>query len=376
MNGLNDFFAAKHFSQEHPASHYDPLQIGATVQPLQMDATDWGTAGIVLLGCGERRGAGSATVSMGPEAVREALYNMYHWHTDVQLADAGNILIGEHYSDTNAALSTVIRDIKNEGKKSVIIGGSHDLTLAQYKAFQIDEQLCNLCVIDSKINLDEEETLSEQGFLMNLLTHRPNFVRQYTHIGFQSYYVHPTILQTLDSLRFDCYRLGVVREDMDLVEPSLRDCDILSIDLMCLRASEAPWLAGASPNGFFSDELCQLVRYAGMSNKIKTLGIYNYDAKADVTGQGAELIAQLIWYFADGVYAQRSESSLSEMQNFDHFDLRLTDTPTTFLRSHRSGRWWMLLPNGKYVPCSYNDYQTAAADQVPERWLREQERIV
>jgi len=28
------------------------------------------------------------------------------------------------------------------------------------------------------------------------------------------------------------------------------------------------------------------------------------------------------------------------------------------------------------VPCTYNDYLVASNDEIPERWLREQERLL
>jgi hypothetical protein len=36
----------------------------------------------------------------------------------------------------------------------------------------------------------------------------------------------------------------------------------------------------------------------------------------------------------------------------------------------------MQLPEGTFTPCSYNDYVTAGNNEIPERWFREQERIV
>jgi hypothetical protein len=53
-----------------------------------------------------------------------------------------------------------------------------------------------------------------------------------------------------------------------------------------------------------------------------------------------------------------------------------TGNDTSFLKSKRTGRWWMRLPDGNYVPCSYKDYTAAANGDMPERWMREQERFV
>jgi hypothetical protein len=47
---------------------------------------------------------------------------------------------------------------------------------------------------------------------------------------------------------------------------------------------------------------------------------------------------------------------------------------TIFLQSKKTGRWWMQLPNKNYIACSYNDYMLASHNEIPERWLRAQER--
>src|SRR5688572_31031708 len=51
-----------------------------------------------------------------------------------------------------------------------------------------------------------------ENFLMEMLTGEPNYIRHYNHIAFQSYFVHPRILETMDRLRFDCFRVGSVKE--------------------------------------------------------------------------------------------------------------------------------------------------------------------
>ncbi len=34
-----------------------------------------------------------------------------------------------------------------------------------------------------------------------------------------------------------------------------------------------------SPNGFYGEEICQMARYAGMSTKLTSFGIYDYKFK-------------------------------------------------------------------------------------------------
>lgn len=377
MNDLHSFFAAKHFAELPANDAVNPLQIGKRIQALTPMKNDWTEADIILIGCGEQRGsADNAPWSHAADAIREELYRMFDWHPTVKVADTGNILEGATAGDTRAALRTVLEEVYRSGKIAVILGGSQDLTLQQYEVFERAGKTIEAAVVDSLIDLDESEVVTDKSFLMNMLTKQPNFVKHFSQIGFQSYYVNPRMLETMDKLRFDCYRLGRVREDLEEMEPVLRSCDLLSIDLNVLRYSEAPFLTGASPNGLFGDELCQLTRYAGMSSTLSSLGIYGYHPEKDTQRLGAKLIAQMLWYFVDGYLVRKNELNLKQRDHFLEYYMPLSETgDMLFLKSKNTNRWWVQLPDGSFTPCSYKDYLSAGNKEIPEKWLRAQERI-
>lgn len=377
MQDLRHFFTEQHFIETKEEGTYQPMQWGANVQCAVGDSFDWEEADIVLVGCGEWRGDEEhADYSDGPDAVREELYKLYCWHPSVKIADAGNIKQGASIADTRAALRTVLHELEMAGKTVIVLGGSHDLTLQQYEAFKKSEKMVVASVADMLIDLDESESLNSRSFLMDMLTGMPNFVSHYNHIGFQSYYAHPRMLETLDKLRFDFFRLGKVREHLEDMEPVLRTSNLFSFDMSAVRYSDAPVNINGSPNGFTGDEACLLTRYAGMSDNLTSFGIYGFNDTNDVHGMTAKLISQMIWYFIDGYLIRRTEANLSDHEEFIVFHVSFTDNDTMFLKSKRTNRWWMKLPNQVVVPCSYRDYLMASNDEIPERWLREQERLI
>jgi arginase family enzyme len=329
---------------------------------------------VVIVGINEQRGDGFPMESASADMIRRQLYPMYHWHSDIGIADLGNVRCGATLKDTYAALKTVIAELLRMQKTVIVLGGSHDLTMAQYQSYIAGERIIEATVIDALIDLHEEEGLPSRHFLMEMLTGQPNFIRHYNHIGFQSYFIHPRMLETLDKLRFDCYRVGMVREHPEEMEPVIRQSDMLSFDMCALRSADAP-ANRLSPNGFAGDEACMLMRYAGMSNKISSVGIYGYRPEVDRDELTAIQAAQMIWYFLDGYAVRQSEASLNEKEAFLEFHVSFTDVQTSFLKSKRTGRWWMQLPDAAYIPCAYSDYLTASRNETPERWLRAQERM-
>jgi formiminoglutamase len=377
MQDLHPLFAARHFIETHSHLSYDPLQWGSQLKFATQDNLDLGDADIVIIGCGERRGNNrSALYSQAPDAIRKQLYQLYNWHPSVKVVDAGNILQGASVDDSRAALRMVLQELQEMGKIVILLGGSHDLSLQQYEAFKAGKQVVSAVAADMFIDLDEAEELTDRSFLMDMLTAEPNYVRHYTHLGFQSYYVQPRMLEMLDKLRFDFHRVGRLKEHMEDAEPALRSADIFAFDLSTVRYSDAPANVNGSPNGFSGEEACMLTRYAGMSSQLTSFGIFGYDPEKDIHEMTARLIAQMIWYFIDGIAIRNAEASLSERDEFAEFHVSFTSNDTTFLKSKRTSRWWIQLPDSSFVPCSYSDYLQACNDEIPERWLREQERLM
>lgn len=331
-------------------------------------------ADFVIVGFGESRGfQPSANVNDGPNAIRKEFYSLFYWHADVQVADIGNVKPGATMQDSYAALKAVVNELLHHKKKVVILGGSHDLTMAQYGAYASLEQIIEATCVDAKIDLDMDSVVPADNFLMEMLTGEPNFIRHYNHIGFQSYFVHPNMLETIDRLRFDCYRVGRVKEKMEEMEPVIRNSNLFSFDISAIQNSHAP-ANRITPNGFNGEEACMLMQYAGMSANISSVGIYGYMPKQDVHNLTAKQISHMLWYLMDGISKSKREAPLEQREHFYEFKLAFAEIETTFLQSKKTGRWWMEIPDGKMVACSHLDYIAASNNDIPERWLRAAER--
>jgi formiminoglutamase len=353
---------------------YKDGQLGKIVDVYQDEFPYLDEAQIVLVGCGEQRGSGLIHgQSKAPDIIRRHFYSLFYWHTDIKIADVGNISTGSLYTDSYAALKTVVQELMNDGKTVIILGGSHDLTLSQYSAYSENKKLIEASCVDALIDLNLESPFRHENFLMEMLTGEPNFIRHYNHIGFQSYYVHPRMLETMDKLRFDCYRVGSVKETIDEMEPVIRNSNLFSFDITAIASAYAP--AGTlSPNGLNGEEACVLLRYAGMSPNVNSIGIYGYDPRHDRDELTAKQIAHMLWYVMDGRSRGKKEAALDERDSFNEYYMAFAEVETTFLQSKKTGRWWMQLPDKKFIACSYKDYLLASSNEIPERWLRAQER--
>lgn len=353
---------------------YKDRQLGKIMDVYEDEFPDLDEAQVVIVGCGEQRGSGMiGSESDAPAAIRRHFYQLFYWHNDIKLADVGNIRAGASFQDSYAALRTVVHELVNAGKLVLILGGSHDLTLAQYQAYAENKRLIEASCVDALIDLNIDSPFRHENFLMEMLTGDPNYIRHYNHIGFQSYYVHPRMLETMDKLRFDCFRVGHIKESIEEMEPVLRSSSMLSFDISAIANAFAP-ANRLSPNGLHGDEACQIMRFAGMSPMISSIGIFGYHPQYDRDDLTARQISQMLWYILDGRSRGRREASLDEKDSFNEFHIAFAEVETVFLQSKKTGRWWMQLPDKKFIACSYKDYLLASSNEIPERWLRAQER--
>jgi arginase family enzyme len=372
--GIGDFLVPINKAILSQDQGYKEGQIGHSIQAYEQELPELDEAQLVVVGCPDHRGAGIDQHQIfGPDAIRRQFYSLFYWHSDLALADVGTIRTGATLSDTYAALRTVVSALIAEGKTVIILGGSHDLTMAQYQAYAHRRQLIEATLVDALIDLDSDAVLPADSFLMEMLTGTPNYIRHYNHIGFQSYFVNPQLLETLDKLRFDCYRVGNVKEAPDEMEPVIRNSHLFSFDISAIAQAYSP-ASTISPNGFTGEEACTLFRYAGMSPTVNTVGIYGYDPRADRQDLSAKQIAQMLWYLLDGRSRGRREAALQEKDSFNEYYMAFAEVETIFLQSKKTGRWWMQLPNKQFIACSYKDYLLASSNEIPERWLRAQER--
>jgi len=374
IQALSDFLEPISIAAIMQDEGFKDNQLGRHVPMYEESIPDIQSADLVIIGCREMRGSGvNESVSHAADAVRKELYQLYHWHSDIQLVDLGNVRSGATLHDSYAAMRTVVKELVAAGKKVLIVGGSHDNTLAQYQAYGSLNKIIDATVIDAKINLDMEGVIPEDIFLVEMFTGLPNHLRHYTHIGFQSYFMHPDMLEMIDKLRFDCFRVGKVKEAIELMEPPIRNSHMVSFDITAIQHAHAP-ANHITPNGFNGEEACTLMQYAGMSQHCSSIGLYGFNPNWDVHSMTAKQLAQMIWYLMDGIRQGKQEAAITNSNEFNHFNMAFAEVTTTFLQSKRTGRWWMQINEQQYVACSYRDYQLASNNEIPEAWLRAIER--
>ncbi|WP_428327788.1 formimidoylglutamase [Mucilaginibacter sp.] len=390
---LSDFFSPIDLKNIVPSTGYYTSQLGSKIEhfsvdfPSMEDKTD-----IAIIGVQEDRNAiNNSGCALGPDYVREKLYRLNEGNYNTKIVDLGNIRQGATVTDTYIALKTVAEELIKNDIIPVIIGGGQDLTYAQYMAYENLEQKVDLVIIDPRFDLDDDispesiEATSE-SYLNKIFLHDPNFLFNYSNLGYQTYYASQDSLRVMDKLYFDVHRLGELSGNVAITEPVIRNASMISFDMGAIRSSDAMANANAGPNGFYGEEACQIARYAGFNDKLSSIGFYEFNPAYDNNGQTAMLLAQMIWYFIDGVYNRKKDFPLNPKSQYLIYktSLKHDDHELVFVKSKKSDRWWMQVPyptggskNERFhlVPCRYDDYKTAVSGEMPDLWWRTYQKL-
>lgn len=336
---------------------------------------------IGIIGVLENRGNSFGNQDIDLTAVRHELYQLYPGNWDVSVADFGNIQAGNTIQDTYFALKKVAAQLIKNKVIPIVIGGSQDLTYALYRAYDNLEQMVNLVAVDSKFDFGKEsDAITSSSYLTKIIIEEPNNLFNYCNIGYQTYYNSQEEIDLVEKLFFDGYRLGEVANNIAIAEPVFRDADVVSIDINSVKSSDSGNFKQFIPNGFNGKEICALSRYAGISDKVSSFGIFNHND----TEQESVLIAQIIWYFIEGYHYRSNEYPFGSRENYLKYIVPIEGEELVFYKSDKTDRWWIEIPftvNGNnklkrntLLPCSHEEYLVACDQELPERWWKAQRK--
>lgn len=317
--------------------------------------------------------------SLDFNSVRRSLYNLYYGNWNVNIIDLGDVTSGDSVKDTYYLVQEILSALLLKNIIPIILGGSQDLVYPQYRAFDILEKMVNLVNVDSKFDLgNSAQPITNTSYVGKIIVEQPYNLFNYSNIGYQTYFNSQEEIDLIEKLYFDAYRLGEVTSDVTIVEPIMRDADIVAVDLgamnsFCFNNNIA------SPNGFDSREICAISRYAGISDKVKSFGVYEFK-NSENEETTVLLVAQVIWYFIEGVNYRSNEIDIKSQKETLHYSVPVEDEVLSFYKSKKTERWWIEIPfvssgNNKLkrhtlLPCTYSDYERACNQEIPERWYK------
>ena len=313
-----------------------------------------------------------------PDIIRSELYQHAKFDTKIKIADLGNLKPSSSIKGNYKALRDIVDYFNELNIVTILIGGSQDLSVGVCEAFKGDS-FFSYSTIDAFLDIKKaKEPFNSTNYLSRLFISQPQLF-QFNLIGFQNHYLPTEKLKTIKSVS-NHVRLGVLRDDIAIAEPVLRNTDFLSFDINSINHSEAPGSLRITPNGLRSEESCQLAKYAGLSNRLKVFGMFDYVTENDQNNLTAKLAAQIIWYFLEGFINRINVKPGSSENNITYqVEIDSIDKPIIFLKNTITNQWWMQIEtiekSNLYFACSEKEYEQASKNEIPELWLNYIQKI-
>lgn len=310
---------------------------------------------------------------------RNYLYSFY-LHSNIEIADYGNLRQCKTYSDILYGIRELAVFFISSNTIPIFLGDNLNLPFGCYLAYEEMKKTLNILTVDSSINLKQKNIDSDNiHYLTRIILRNKNYLFNYSLLGYQSYLISTEDLNTLSKLYFDAVRLGSLQNDIPCFEPCIRDSDSIALHTSSIAGVFNKELNITSPNGLTPKEFCQIARYSGISDRLTTFGIYgNNDSMYETV-----TAAQAIWYFIEGYSLRKKDYPARKPNYLTRFHVNMgSGTSIGFLKSPKSGRWWMEIPYPKsgftknlIVSCNMSDYNTACQGDVPDRWLKFYKKI-
>ncbi len=288
------------------------------------DAASYERSSLVILGSpideGVARNQGRVGAADGPTAIRQMLYKLTVPPTGqpVSLCDLGDIRPQPSLEETHARQRELVRQVLEDGKSLIILGGGNDISFPDGAALAEVEPAVLGFNIDSHFDVRTapkpnsgtpyrqlfDEGLFRGPFFYHLAS-KPecNSARHLAYLielGAHVYDLHALRGRGIDSILGEA--LGL--DDAKAI--------FWGFDLDAVRSADAPGVSAHYPVGLTAEEICRMAERAGGDSRSRILEISELNPRYDLDGRTALLAAMMVWRFVAARLTDKSTGTVDQ----------------------------------------------------------------
>lgn len=294
---------------------FDP-RIGEIVHA---DENDYRSADIVILGCpqdeGVRRNKGREGAAKAPDAIRAQFFKLTTFNIKKRVFDLGNTNIADSLEETHDNQIAVVKQVLQDGKRLIILGGGNDISYADGRAMSevYGPEWWIGINIDSHLDVRVDQPRNSGTPYRQLLEEKLLLPDYFFEVGFQSHFCSPVYYNYIRDLGVHRISLELLRSraeaDLELKETiklkfinqSASLNTFFGFDMDAVRMSDAPGTSAPSPLGLKASEFIQLVKYAASLANTKIVEFSEVNPNFDIDNRTAKLVAIGMHRFCSGV---------------------------------------------------------------------------
>jgi hypothetical protein len=325
-------------------------------------------SGVVLIFCSDERGSGGSAEVKDFSRLRKEFYALSAFDFEVPICDLGELISGKTQADTRYVLEEILTFCYNKNAVPVVIGGSVDLSYALFSALNFHQKGINYAHISNVASLSNEgEEILEANYLHKILTKKEASLRNFHLLGYQRHLNEIALLKLMKEVDFDVLRLADMMNTTEKAEPFFRRADMVTLNCDAVESFSEAFSTNPQVNGLNRREICTYMKEIGLSENLKTVGVFNFNIHSESV-LNHQLMAQMLWYLIEGINIQRTHP---KERSYDTFVVLIDNREFNFKRDTFSGLWYFAKGNDvkKWIPCSREDYENAKRGELNKRFL-------
>jgi len=263
-------------------------------------------AEIVILGCpqdeGVRRNKGRAGAALAPDEIRRQFYKLTTFGISAKIFDLGNTIIKNTLEETHDAHREVVRQLLQNGKIVISLGGGNDVSYPDGKAMADTFSAENWLAfnIDAHFDVRFEEPRNSGTPYRQLLEEKLLGAENFAEMAYQPQAASPVYFEYLK-------KLGVMMKSLEEIQNSELRIEnsfeffmeshkpvsniFWGFDLDAVRAADAPGVSAPSPLGLAASEFVALAGFAGGRKETRLIEFTEVNPNFDIDGRTAKLVA-------------------------------------------------------------------------------------
>ncbi len=288
-------------------------------EAVSSEPEQYAAADIVILGCqqdeGVRRNGGRVGAADAPNAIREQFYKLTTFNLRKKVFDLGDVRLGATLEDTHEIMTAVVKQLLQEGKRIIVLGGGNDISYADGRAMAevYGPEWWIGVSVDSHLDVRLAEHRNSGTPYRQLLEEKHLIPTYFYEVGFQTHFCSPVYYEYIRELGVHRIALELLRSraeaDIELKE-QIRQKFIghssslntfFGFDMDAVRSADAPGTSSPSPLGLRAGEFITLVKYAASLANTKIIEFTEVNPKYDVDNRTTKLVAIGMHRFCTGV---------------------------------------------------------------------------
>ncbi|WDF47131.1 formimidoylglutamase [Chryseobacterium sp. KACC 21268] len=323
---------------------------------------------IVLLFLSDYRGANGDADSQEFTQIRREFYKLSQLDFDIPIVDLGDLVSGKTPQDSHYILQEVLSACHFKHAIPIVIGGSNDFAFSLFSALSFHQKDINYTQISNVVSLKQDEDIHESNFLSKILGSKNFSIKNYHHLGYQKHLNESDSVKLIKEVQFDIIRLAEMMNSTEKTEPYFRKADLVTINCDAVESFNEAFSINPQVNGLNKREVCAYMKEIGLGEKLKSVGIFNYNIYSD-SQLNHQLLAQMLWYLIEGINIQRSHP---KEKSFETFFVLIKDEQYAFKRDVFSNLWYFGEDENidNCIPCSRSDFDEAKRGFLSPRFTR------